>query len=224
MTATNRKPPAIWALLSLLVANLVPVAGVYLWGWSLTELLILYWLESAVIGIFTVLRMVSLRLEGQPLWSHVGTKLTSVPFFIVHYGLFWLVHGVFLLILFGRGPRPVGNGLDGLLFMPVGSSAQQADVLAWPLVLMLISHGVDFVTGHLANGEYRRSTVQEVMTQPYGRVFVLHLTIIAGAFLVVRVGQSQAVLLLFVLMKIIVDVRAHLQVGKRDRTAQVAAA
>lgn len=219
----DRKPAQVWALLSLLLANLWPVAGVYFWGWSLTELLMLYWLESAVIGVFTVLRMITAHQEGQPLLAQVGVKMVTVPFFLFHYGLFWLVHGVFLVILFARDAIPAVNGLNTLLFLPINYSLSEAALFAWPLALMLLSHGVDFVSGYLVTGENRRSAPQRLMMQPYARVFVLHITIIVGAFLVLAAGQSRMVLLLFVMLKIVADVLAHMRGARRGSVSQVAA-
>ena len=41
------KPPA----LLLLAANLIPLVGVLVWGWDAFVLLMLYWLETAVIAL-----------------------------------------------------------------------------------------------------------------------------------------------------------------------------
>lgn len=89
-----------------------------------------------------------------------------------------------------------------------------------PVAGVLVSHGASFVTDYLASGKYRRVGVNDLMLQPYGRVVVLHLTIIVGAFLAMLVGPSQLVLLLFVVIKISVDVWAQLRVGKTSRPAE----
>lgn len=206
--AAKLKPSENWALVSLLIANVVPLFGVYLWGWKLADLLMLYWLESAVIGAFTVVRMVSMRSEDSDPLAQIGMKLFSVPFFIVHYGIFWLVHGLFLIMLFAGGTAAPTTGRDGFLLAPIGYSFTRADVFAWPVAAMVASHGVAFVTGFLATGKYRTNEIRREMMRPYSRVLVLHFTIVGGAFLVLFVGQSLLVLLLFVLLKMAVDVYA----------------
>lgn len=217
--AATGKPTQVWAFISLLLANLVPVAGVLLWGWSLIDLLMLYWLESAVIGLFTVLCVLVLRAQDEPWWAHLGKKVFAVPFFIAHYGMFWLVHGVFLVAFFAGGTEALFIRPGGLLSAPINYSVVRADILIWPLAVMVTSHAVAFITGFLATGEHRSSTVQGLMGRPYGRVLVLHFTIVFGAFLVRFLGQSVAVLLLFVLLKIVADVSAL----RRDQRREVAA-
>jgi hypothetical protein len=41
----------------LVLANIVPLIGIYLFGWSEAEILLLYWSESAIIGFFNVVKM-----------------------------------------------------------------------------------------------------------------------------------------------------------------------
>lgn len=52
--------------MTLVLTNLIPLAG-YIWlGWELYDLMILYWLESAVVGLFTVARMLTAKQGGFP--------------------------------------------------------------------------------------------------------------------------------------------------------------
>ena len=48
------KPVSAWILLA---ANLVPVAGVLLWDWSVFALIALFWMENVIVGVFFALRM-----------------------------------------------------------------------------------------------------------------------------------------------------------------------
>ena len=52
----NRAP----SVLILVAANLLPIVGVVFWGWDAFVLLMLYWLETAVIGFWTIVRVVDL--------------------------------------------------------------------------------------------------------------------------------------------------------------------
>ena len=45
---------SLWVLVC---ANLLPVAGVALWGWKIGDVVFLYWAENLVIGVFNFLRM-----------------------------------------------------------------------------------------------------------------------------------------------------------------------
>ena len=46
--------------LILIAANLVPLVGVIFWDWDAFVLLMLYWLETAVIAFWTVVRIATL--------------------------------------------------------------------------------------------------------------------------------------------------------------------
>ncbi|MBX3140542.1 MAG: hypothetical protein KF875_07310 [Trueperaceae bacterium] len=221
MSSTTRRAPANrWALLSLLLANLVPVAGVFLWDWQLGDLVLLYWLESGVVGLYTVAKMLVASTDKLPRSVQLAGKVFGVPFFIAHYGIFWLIHGLFVVVLFGGSGPTIPVRPDTFFFAAVIVTGMRADVLAWPVATMLVSHGASFVTDYLASGEYRRVGVNDLMSQPYGRVVVLHLTIIAGGFLALLIGPSQLVLLLFVAVKVGVDVWAQLRESRAaTRTA-----
>ncbi|MBX3144947.1 MAG: hypothetical protein KF813_14405 [Trueperaceae bacterium] len=199
------------ALASLILANLVPLVGVFLWDWNLSDLLLLYWIENGVIGIYTVLKMLTSSVPGLGKLTNIYRKLQGVPFFIVSYGIFWLIHGLFVVVLFNRGGPTIPVQPDTFFFAAVIVSWMRADVLAWPVIGLLLSHGVSFVSNFLLGGEYRRQSIEVLMNQPYERVLILHLTIVFGGFIVMLLGSPQLVLVLFVVLKVVIDVQTHLR-------------
>jgi hypothetical protein len=100
-------------------------------------LLVLFWMENVVVGVFFILRMVLADLEDAALW--LG-KLFMVPFFCVHYGMFTAVHGVFVFMLFGQGRYRV-DGLDALV--PAARAADDYGLWAL-LVLVALKVALDF--------------------------------------------------------------------------------
>jgi len=58
--------------LILLAANLVPLIGVFMWGWDAFVLLVLYWLETAVIAFWTVVRIATMSRGDAPAFVEVG--------------------------------------------------------------------------------------------------------------------------------------------------------
>ena len=82
VAAAPRRLPLASAL-ALLAANLVPLAGVLLWGWKLHEVIVLFWAESAVIGFYTLLKM---AVVGKWLAIFAGV------FFAGHFGGFMAIH------------------------------------------------------------------------------------------------------------------------------------
>ncbi|MGZ8364556.1 MAG: DUF6498-containing protein, partial [Caulobacteraceae bacterium] len=76
-------------MLAVIAFNLVPVASVLWFGWSAGLLVIFYWIENVVIGVFNAPK-IAMSAAGQ---GKLGQAAFYTPFFMLHYGLFTLVHG-----------------------------------------------------------------------------------------------------------------------------------
>ena len=183
------------SLTSLIAVNLIPLAGVLFLGWNLNTILLSYWLESAVIGLWNLVKLFCVAV-AQP----DPTSRILIPFFVVHYGGFMVIHFSFLsLILSGDLTSMPGSGVDSQLF-----------VQALPFVgSLFVSHGVSFFLHFVRTKAYETQKAAVLFFAPYGRIIVMHLTVLAGGFLMVLFGQPAWALILLVLMKTIVDVLSH---------------
>lgn len=195
------RAPSTVSAAGLVVANLVPLVGVVWFGWSLFGVMWLYWAENGVIGAFALLRILTAG-EGH------GPKLFMAPFFTVHYGLFWTVHGAFVVSLFGA---EAGAASAGQALWDTSRSLPFEGVIA-----LVLSHGASFVMHYLVGGERRATSPGAEMAKPYGRVVLLHVVILAGGVLVAATGAGVLALALFVGLKTVLDLGAHL-VGHRMR-------
>jgi hypothetical protein len=198
--------------LVLVAVNALPLVGVLALHWSVFSVMLLYWCENVVVGAFNVLRM--LAAESQNAAANVF-KVFLIPFFIFHYGMFTMVHGVFVLLLFGPG----GSAAPSVARFV---AAVRGAGIGFAVVAMLASHGFSFVHNYLAGGEFRRASVQQLMAQPYARVMVLHFTILLGGFAAKAAGAPVLALLLLIVLKTAIDVRAHL--AERQKLGAVSAA
>jgi hypothetical protein len=195
------KPVSAWLLLA---ANLVPVAGVLLWDWSVFALLALFWMENVLIGVFFALRMLCADPRDPALWA---AKLFMVPFFCFHYGMFTAIHGMFVFSLFG-GPAYSASGLQVL--EPALRAARELGL--WlPLAALLASHGFSFLWNYLYRGEFRSAQLPRLMAKPYGRIVVLHLAILLGGIAAMALGSPVWALLVLLALKIGLDLKAHLK-------------
>jgi len=186
----------------LVFANAVPLFGVLFLGWQVFPLILLYWLENVIVGGFNVLRMLTADPQDPIRW--LG-KAFLIPFFCVHFGGFTFVHGVFVFAMFG-GPAYAHQFFPGVA--GVFAAIRQTGI-GFAVLGLILSHGVSFVGNYLLSGEYRRASLQQLMSQPYGRVMVMHFVILGGGFLVVALHSPVPALVVLVLLKIAVDVRAH---------------
>jgi uncharacterized protein DUF6498 len=192
------------AVAVLVAANLVPLIGVLFWGWDVATILIAYWLENGVIGLLNIPKIM-LAARDTPV---IGPVLAG--FFALHYGGFWIGHGFFVFIIVGMAsPRGPLGFITGLVD-PIGNVARDPQVLAIAL-LLLISHGVSFLFNYLGRREYLNTSPMKQMFQPYGRLVILHVTILTGSFLVIGLGQPVALVALLVILKTGVDLLFHLR-------------
>jgi hypothetical protein len=192
--------------LALIVANLVPIAGAAFLGWELSDVMVLYWAESAIIGFYNICKI---AVIGR--WS----ALLAAPFFIGHFGGFMAVHFLFVYGIFVEGMQDGGSGGDlravAALFVGL-----------WPALLALfLSHGYSFFANFIGRQEYRRRTVRDQMAEPYSRIIFMHLVLILGGFMVLVLGGPTPVLLLVIAAKIWFDLRAHLKQRQQARTGEL---
>ena len=64
--AWYRVGSSVGAVVALIVANLIPLIGVLFFGWSVWNILIVYWLENGIVGVFNVLKMATAQGTGLP--------------------------------------------------------------------------------------------------------------------------------------------------------------
>lgn len=155
-----------------------------------------------IVGGFNVLRMLWAQPDNPLMWV---AKAGMIPFFVVHYGIFTTVHGVFVLTLFG-GVHERGFPGPTAFFHAV----QGAGI--WPAALALgASHAVSFAFNYIGGGEYRTAALASLMSRPYGRVMVLHVVILGGGFLVQALGAPLAAIALLVVLKTGLDLVGHVR-------------
>ncbi len=211
--------PRHLSLAALVLVNLLPLIGVLFFGWDVGALVVLYWSENLVIGFYTIVKMLVV--------SPVG-GLFSSAFFLVHFGGFCAVHGLFIssLLLDIEPGFPDGEAWPLFLVFVQLLVEVVRGVLAYAppewmvgFLALAVSHGISMVQNFLVRGERHRVSLGTLMGAPYSRVIVLHITIIFGSFAVVALGQNIAMLLLLVLLKLGLDIKLHQREHRRFAVA-----
>lgn len=199
-TAAQRAPVTLASpsTIALIIANLVPLAGAAFLGWRLSDVMVLYWAESGIIGFFNVCKIAVVQR-----WM----ALLAGPFFIGHFGAFMAVHFLFLYGLFVQGPRDMTGGDLG--------EVARLFVSLWPaLAVLFASHALSFFLNFLGRHEYRGRSAKDQMAEPYGRIVFMHLVLIFGGGLTLVLGEPAPVLLIVIALKVWFDVMAHLKQRK----------
>jgi hypothetical protein len=192
------------SVVALVLANVMPLYGVLFLHWTVFPLILFFWAENVVIGVFNVLRMIASKPSDAMNWL---AKFFIIPFFTVHYGMFTFVHGVFVVGFFGGFFR-------GGASAPTAGAVWQVvldNQLHYALAALVVSHGVSFFANYIGRGEYRTASLQQLMGAPYGRVVVLHLAVLFGGFLVMATNSAVAALVLLIALKVGLDIVMHLR-------------
>lgn len=203
------------SVLALVAANLVPVWGVLAGGWSILAVMLLFWLENVIIGLFTITKILLARgnAEGAgPAFALplvLAGNLFIAAFFTVHYGMFCAGHGMFILSMFGD--RALGSGrIPDVVELPrIVHDLLLRHGLLWAAIALVASHGISFVAHYLKPRAYEDAIAGKIMFDPYKRIVILHVVLIVGGFAATLVGTSVAPLLLLIALKIAVDLTAH---------------
>lgn len=218
--STDRDSALSLPLVSLIVANLATIVLALLQGWDIGTVICIYWFQSIVIGFFTVLRILSFPadrivpsgekgLRGGGLVPGMGRDVFTGPgawfakffvacFFALHYGFF---HAVYLAFLAALGFLQTVNFGDPDLLLACG--------------IFVLNHLVSFLF-------YRHEEpggpvgIREMVTEPYRRIFPMHLTIMLAVFasfaIPLGVGWYSSLLLVFFLaVKTWADVKGHVE-------------
>lgn len=195
----------------LIVANLVPVYGVWFLGWDAVEVFIVYALETLIIGMLTLLKMaVVTMVRGKDTWYNEGSSTTVsglffMAFFTLHFGLFAAIQ----TSIFSQtaGIVPPGGGLLHFFF-------HWYEYINEDIAIMLGG----FVVGYLwksfvpfiLNGEYKTIPMMKLMFQPYGRIFIQQFTVIVGSMFL-SFGFGKGFILVFALVKIAFEVYVNFE-------------
>jgi hypothetical protein len=245
----------------LLAVNLLPLVGVLFFDWDLFSLMVLYWMETAMIGFYQLIKI----LIYQTIFA-----IFLIPFFTFHFGMFMYVHFILLSSFFGP---PWVKGLHDAV--PAILSRLLFQEGFWiPALALFISHGVSFFMHGLKpsasvateydpvasapasptqpdvpayhSTEDWKSTIEptppasmtpaaentlspaqqkvasmlvksvnnmnmnkDMMTEPYKRVVIMHLTIILGGILAMALKTTKVAMIIMILMKIAADLFSH---------------
>lgn len=160
----------------VLATNLLVLAGVIAWGWPPGNVFLLFWIENAVLGAVTAVRIATAQGPAAqppgpksilrfPRWGRVG-------FFVVHYGIFSVVHLVFA----------------GILAAAAGTSWSWW-ALGLPAILIGLRYVADLASGWFVGGQRLEANAEQAFWSPYPRLIVLHVATLLGFAVVAPFGR-----------------------------------
>jgi hypothetical protein len=209
-------PPVI----GLVLANLATIGLAILQNWDTATILFTFWMQSIIIGLFSAIKLLTadtallaVELGKAEEWTGRGPvastgrvwtyKILIAGFFLFHYGLFHL----FYYFLFFSGGE----------FGPVEYFNSAGIAVCG---IFLASHLFSFLfyrSGEKRGGEYMAMAI----LLPYNRIVPMHLTMIIGGMIagllqLLGIVSELPVLVVFLLLKMYMDIRMHIVLHDRE--------
>jgi hypothetical protein len=219
------------ATVATLVGNLIPLYGVLYWDWDTFQLLMLYWMETAIIAFWTIRRLAKLPQDQLGTMKINGvekpaTTRMMVGFFSMHAGAFIFGHLLFLCVLFSGDwfKRVHTGGIVSELVTTNGVWIALALLFVGSWISFLIDIKPDYVVRierwlqpnrFVPQAEPVKGGVGAIVGVLYLRIFIMQAAIIFGAMLAQKLG-SIAPLLIMIGLKTLSDLAmgAHTPSGK----------
>lgn len=193
------------AFYPILIHNLIPIYGVLFLQWDTYILLSIYILETVIIGIFNIPKIllsqlpVNSRSGGSSEYSLWG-KMGFVLFFLIHYMMFNF--GQIELFLDNNSLHLSSfNFLLKLLTTNVNYQIAVASVI--------VSNLGAFLFNYIGKEQYKKMNPLTLVFLPYGRVMLQQFVGIFGSFLVVLFNLPILLLILLQTAKFLGEIISH---------------
>lgn len=183
--------------IGILISNALVIVVAFVQDWDLGPMLLIYWAQSVIIGIFHFFRMILLKRfktdgftsNGKRVPETSKGKWSTAIFFSFHYGFF---HFGYLIFIISMQSDP-------------GESSESVFWFLISVLGFLLGHGYSFYQNVRADLK-RKPNLGTMMFLPYARIIPMHLTIIFGSML----GSNRLAVLLFSLLKTGADYLMHI--------------
>ena len=209
--------------LLLIAANATPIAGIVFWQWNAFELLILYWMETAVLGFWAIMAVVISPIKALGPLGQETPRIGITAFLFAHSSIFMGVHFLMLWELFSGNWASRIHGIgDFVSLIVIGRD------LWLPLAILFLMRGAMVLLTVLEPRWLGGWKPQPMLTAPeqegafpvsgplfgfYIRIIVMQLALILGGAIAVFMGAGAALILL-VVIKTTIDLGLLLDMGE----------
>lgn len=220
----------------IVVTNVIPLVGMFAFGWDLFPVLLLYWLETCAIGVFTLVKIMlalpgyrpvpgrSVRYWRQGKDSSQSASTTEVkrkwaipPTFVLIYGGMMLMYGAFIISLIG-GKQSAAAALESLSVFPGG--------VVLVVSALCVEHAVAAYFDFFGGPAWARSDPIFHFIRIFpGRFLLLHMVVILGGVATHLFSLPRLTMVLFIVLKLCGDLLslALASAGAWRRTPPLAA-
>jgi Na+/H+ antiporter NhaD/arsenite permease-like protein len=184
------------SVLPLLLSNLLTLVWAVAEGWRIVDVMLVYWVQSVVIGYYNYHRIMNLKKFSTENFSMNNRRPDPTPetqrsvarFFAAHYGIF---HAVYLAFILGDNSGEVSLSSIGLVVC---------------VVAFVLNHRFSYQFNKERDSQ-RVPNIGTIMFFPYVRILPMHITIGIAAS---QSSGSMTALVIFLGLKTIADIIMHM--------------
>ena len=187
---------------NIILWNITPFLGVIFLHWAPLSVFVYYSLETIVIGIFNIFRLIAVYYYGrqEDAENNPGNMgILAIPAFAFAYGLAAWVQLISFMSIAGlievNGNNNLVQAFDLIL-------DQQGRYILFGL--FVVSNAYAFVNDFILPGEYAKRNMTEQMAEPFIRVIASQAAVLVGAALFVMFGNL-GLLVCFAVIKTFFD-------------------
>ncbi len=161
-----------------------------------------YFIESIVIGIFNAVKMALSTSYSNKTEGGGAGNYGLIVFFCFHYGFFIAIQSIFVFSFFS-----IDEGLFREPFFLIENYAAllQLDGMWLLIASMLLTHLFALISNFLADRRYREFTANELMAKPYLRILIQQFVVILSGFFLVFVNAGMVAAILLILFRLVLD-------------------
>jgi hypothetical protein len=165
------------------------------------EVVIIYALETIIIGVFQMVRLLTISFQEGKSSKESIYGLFITLFFTIHYGFFVFIQTTFFFVFLSIGDNRINNSFGIENFKTIASfQGVQIAVL-----LFVITYSIKYWTNFYEPKIYKGAKVEIYMFQPYLRIFIQQFVAIIPAFFIIFGQAGIAVALVLIIIRLLAD-------------------
>ncbi len=187
--------------ISVIISNLLLLIAVIYFKWDALTVFALYIIETIIIGVFHVFKMLIVatldklsiyKVQNSP---RIGGILFLVVFFIFHFGFFVFVQSALIL--------PTGFGGPITTIKALGTYVNQPNF--WVIISFIVINAWMLIRYIFIDNEFEGKEYNDMLMEPYPRIFVQQFVVIFGGAILTFAGMKSVFLIVFILTKTLME-------------------
>lgn len=167
-----------------------------------TEVVIIYALETFLIGIFHVVKMLLINFHTDAQQNRTrGSGIGLILFFIMHYGFFVFIQTGFFFLFLSVGDNRIKGSFDFSNYLIV-SEFSGVRTAAFVITISLF---IKLLSNFIQNKRYLELDLQLFMFVPYVRILIQQFTAIIPGFFIILFDTGVVAAILLILLRMFVD-------------------